>query len=470
MQPSGRKIKIGLYALLVLLPVVVLLLLAQPGPSRLEQVQKRGTLVMLTRNGASSYFLGSDGPMGPEYERVKLFADFLGVKLKVRVAPAFHQLKGLLNDEDGDLIAANLTRTAKRELQFRFGPDYDKTQIEVVYRRGMPRPHDLSDLVGKHVAVIAGTSYEEQLEAAQSDYPDLQWDALSDAGIEDVLQSIDNGEIDITLVDANIFAINRNYYPGVAAGFTLDDSQPEAWAFKLDDDDSLAQAADVFMKQAANQGELAEIDERYSSEQQELDQVGMFQFLKQVRERLPGYLPIFQSVASAHDLDWRLLAAMGYQESHWDAQAASPTGVRGLMMLTRRTAVQLGLKDRTDPNQSIEGGARYLVRMWRKIPDRIPEPDRTWMALAAYNMGWSHLEDARVLTERQGGDPDQWSDIATRLPLLTQEKTYLTLRNGYAPGRQAQRYVRNIRKYFDILVWMDTREHPLLVADSGYAP
>jgi membrane-bound lytic murein transglycosylase F len=175
---------------------------------------------------------------------------------------------------------------------------------------------------------------------------------------------------------------------------------------------------------------------------------------------------VFQEVAEAHDIDWRLLAAIGYQESHWDPEASSPTGVRGLMMLTRNTAKLLGLGDRTDPEQSIEGGARYFLRMWRRMPDRIQEPDRTWMALAAYNMGWGHLEDARVLTQRQGGNPDLWRDVSQRLPLLTQERYYSQTKYGYARGTEAQRYVRNIRNYYDILVWMDTRAHPMLVAST----
>ena len=187
------------------------------------------------------------------------------------------------------------------------------------------------------------------------------------------------------------------------------------------------------------------------------------QFLKQVRERLPDLLPMFQNVATAYKMDWRLLAAMGYQESHWKPDAASYTGVQGVMMLTRRTANQLGVTDRLNPKQSIEGGARYFLRMIKRIPARISEPDRSWMALAAYNMGWGHLEDARVLTQKQGGNPDRWQDVNERLPLLSQEKWYRQTRYGYARGYEARQYVENIRSYFDTLVWMETRAHPMLV-------
>ena len=169
-------------------------------------------------------------------------------------------------------------------------------------------------------------------------------------------------------------------------------------------------------------------------------------------------------MADAYSVDWRLLAAIGYQESHWDPQASSYTGVRGIMMLTERTATQMGLTDRLDPQQSIDGGARYFLRLHGRIPDRIEEPDRTWMALAAYNMGLGHLEDARVLTQSLGGDPDSWDDVAQRLELLSQEKWHSQTRYGYARGREARQFVENIQSYYETLVWMDTREHPLLIA------
>ena len=149
---------------------------------------------------------------------------------------------------------------------------------------------------------------------------------------------------------------------------------------------------------------------------------------------------------------------MGYQESHWNPDAVSPTGVRGIMMLTEATARQLGVEDRVDPRQSIFGGARYLRRIKRKIPERIAEPDRTWLALAAYNIGFGHLEDARILTQANGGDPDRWEDVREHLPLLADPKWHTRTRHGYARGGQPVHYVENIRYYYDVLLWLDERQ------------
>jgi membrane-bound lytic murein transglycosylase F len=433
-------------------------------PSQHEQVLQRGTLVMLTRNGASSYYIGSDGDTGPEYELVREFSDFLGVALEIRVADAFNQLSGLLESGQGELIAANLTRTFERELLFNFGPTYLETSTIVVYRRGERRPETLADLTGGKIMVIAGSSYEEALIEARTEIPDLHWEPRVDVAIEDLLLAVSDGAIDYTLIDSSIFDLNIHFYPSVAPAFELPGLVPHAWAFPGGSDDSLAQKARTFMRQARHSGRLEAISQAFFPQSDKMDRVGMFQFLQQVRERLPPLLPIFQSVADAHGLDWRLLAAIGYQESHWNPEAQSFTGVRGIMMLTRQTADHLGVTDRLDPEQSIEGGARYLIQLRNRIPKRIPEPDRSWMALAAYNMGIGHLRDARILTQKLGADPDSWLEVKQHLNLLSQEKWYKDLKYGYARGFEARQFVENIRSYYDILVWMETREHPLLIA------
>ena len=454
----------GIKATLAGLAALVLLTSGDDTASQLDKVLQRGSLTILTRNGASTYYLGPDGPTGPEVELAREFADYLGVELGIVTAEAFDQLAGMLYSDQGDLIAANLTRTPQRELRFNFGPDYLETSIVAVYRRGQKRPRSLEDLAGLRIMVLAGSSYEEMLREASKTLPGLDWEARSDVGLEELLLAVSDGAIDATLVDSTIFDLNGHFYPRIAAGFELPGALPHAWAFPPGPDDSLVQKARTFMRQFQDSGRLDSLQEAFYSTGDRMERVGMIPFLRQVRERLPDLLPLFQEAAETHDMDWRLLAAIGYQESHWNPRAASYTGVRGIMMLTRSTARQMGLTDRLDPRQSIEGGAGYFLNLHGRIPDRIGEPDRTWMALAAYNMGMGHLEDARVLTQRQGGDPDSWEDVDQRLDLLSQEKYYRTLRYGYARGFEARQYVRNIRSYYDTLVWMDTHAHPLLIA------
>ena len=459
---KGRK-KHYLIALLAGPLIVPFLTSGSDQLTLFEQAQQRGSLTVLTRNGASSYFIGPDGGAGPEYDVAAAFAEYLGLELEVELAQEFGDLGNLLERRQGELIAANLTRTKPREARYSFGPDYADATTIVVYKRGKARPRELADLVGMRLAVIAGSSYESQLELAKESFPDLQWTSEKSMGMEDLLLAITDDELDATLVDSNIFKTHSQFYPRLRLGFELTEHQHQAWAFLPGDDDSLVQKARSFFKLIQENGELVAIQSRYDENGNDLDHVGMFQFMKQVRNRLPPLIPLFQEVALAHKLDWRFLAAMGYQESHWNPDASSVTGVRGIMMLTNRTATQLGVKDRLDPEQSIEGGARYFLQMHKRLPSRIPEPDRTWMALAAYNMGMGHLRDVRKLTQKQGGNPDRWQDVNERLPLLSQEKYYRETRYGYARGYEARQYVDNIRSYYDTLVWMDTRAHPMLI-------
>ena len=141
------------------------------------------------------------------------------------------------------------------------------------------------------------------------------------------------------------------------------------------------------------------------------------------------------------------------------------------MMLTRTTAEQMDVSDRNDPRQSILGGARYLRVVEKKIPKRIDPVNRLWLTLAGYNVGFGHLEDARILTERDGGNPDIWLEVKQRLPLLAQKKYYSTVRHGFARGNEPVNYVDNIRNFYELLVWFTTTDdvetkQRLLLADS----
>ena len=438
--------------------------------SRLEHIAERGRLIMLTRNSASSYFVDGKGETGPEYVMANGLAKRLGVDLEVRVADSFQQLTALLASGEGDMIAANMTKTPVRERQFRFSIEYANTHTVVVYRKSLRQPESLADLVGLRGAVLASSSYEEILLDHAQTHPELTWGTRTALGVEGLLHAVAEGEIEYTLVDERIFQLHKRFYPNVREAFEIGEGQSLAWAFERDNDDTLTQAANSYLLQARESGALASIRDRFFQPETQMGQLDMLHFQRRMKNRLPPFLPLFQEAAINFDLDWRLLAAMGYQESHWDPLAASPTGVRGLMMLTLDTAASLGLDDRLDPLQSIHGGAEYLVQMRARLPARIQEPDRTFLALAAYNIGFGHLEDARRLTEAQGGNPDTWQDVSQRLPLLTQERYYRDTRYGYARGYEALHYVNNIRRFHKTLIWMETRSHPLLAAQILTAP
>ena len=423
--------------------------------SMLDQVRTEGKLIVLTRNSPTTYYEGPDGPAGLEYDLVKMFADELGVELTMIVPDSFTDvLKGVENGS-AHFAAAGLTVTDKRKQQFRFAPAYQQITEQLVYNADHKKPKSLSNLGDGLLEVMAGSSHEERLEYLHKVIKGLSWKSNDELESEELLQLVADDVIDYTIADSNEVSLNQRFMLKLRVAFDVSEPQNLAWAFPKDSDDSLYQEAVKFFEKIRENGELTRLIERAYGHVSDFDYVGTVIFRRHIAKRLPRYQQMFEDAGAVTEIDWRLLAALGYQESHWDPKAVSPTGVRGIMMLTRKTATSLGVENRLDPQSSIEGGARYFARTLKRIADDITEPDRSWMALAAYNVGLAHLEDARIITEQRGLDPDKWIDVKTSLPLLAKRKWYKDTRNGYARGWEPVQYVENIRSYYDMLKHLD---------------
>jgi len=437
--------------------ILILLLLlggcAEPR-SHLEQIQEDGVLRVLTRNSPTTYYIGADGPAGVEYELAAGFAEYIGVELEIVLPLQDGDIVPMIAHGRADLAAAGLAVTDLHSRLVVFGSPYLQIRKQLVYRSGTGRPENLGTLDGR-LGVVANSSHEKLLQERRAEYPELQWTAYPDKAQHELLEMVNNGELDYAVVNSNEFSHGRRYYSEIAVAFDLTGDLDVAWAFSREEDPSLRLAAQHYFNRIRDSGELERLLARYYDPVRQYDYVDARTFLQRIGERLPQFRPHFRAAAEKYGFDWRLLAAISYQESHWEPDARSPTGVRGMMMLTRDTAARVGVEDRTDPTQSIHGGARYLREVVEKIPERIPYPDRLWFALAAYNIGFGHLEDARILTEAQGGDPDRWADVRERLPLLSRKKWYQQTRHGYARGHEPVRFVRNIRRYYHVIVWLN---------------
>jgi membrane-bound lytic murein transglycosylase F len=451
------------------LAIVILSLLlgtCSPGLNLVEQVQRGGVLKVVTRNAPTTYYLGLDGPVGPEYELAKGFADFLGVELEMYTLDNVAQILPEVAGGRAHIAAAALITTPERKEALEFGPPYREVTQQLVYRQGSAAPDTLERTHGSRFEVVAGSSYVETLEALRASSPGLTWIENPSRDVQELLGLVSSGEIDYTLADSTAVLLNRFFHPDIRIAFDVSAPQPVAWAFRGSEDRSLLEQAERYFEEAKASGRIGEILDRYYGHADRFDYVGTRTFLRHIETRLPRYQALFEEASAEHGWDWRLLAALSYQESHWNPQAVSPTGVRGMMMLTLPTAEAMGVIDREDPEQSIRGGARYLKEMMARIPERIPEPDRTWMAFAAYNIGYGHLEDARRLAQRRGLDPDRWTDVRDTLPLLTQERWYRETRLGYARGWEPVRFIENIRRYYEVLAWItaDGNARPILAA------
>ncbi|WP_312055130.1 membrane-bound lytic murein transglycosylase MltF [Pantoea brenneri] len=415
------------------------------GQDTISQIKSRGVLRVSTINSPLTYYTINQAPAGMDYELAKRFADYLGVKLKVTVRPNLSDLFDDLDEGKADVLAAGLNYNSERLARYRTGPGYYNVSQQLVYRVDKPRPKNLGDLKGR-LTVASGSAYLSSLKSARSNqFPDLDWAISTDQSPKALLEAVADGKLDYTIGDSVTIALLQRIYPQLAVAFDVTDEEPVTWYMKQSDDDSLNAAMLDFFNGMGEEGAMARLEEKYLGHVGTFDYVDTRTFLRAIDSTLPDIKPLFEKYATS--IDWRLLAAISYQESHWNPQATSPTGVRGMMMLTRNTAESLDVGDRTDPEQSIRGGSQYLQNMMEKVPQTIPEDERIWFALAAYNMGYAHMLDVRKLTARQGGNPDSWADVKLRLPMLSQKRYYTQTTYGYARGHEAYNYVENIRKY-----------------------
>jgi membrane-bound lytic murein transglycosylase F len=424
-----------------------------PAPDLLDQIIDQGVIRVVTRNSPTTFFLGPDSPKGIEFELARDFAHRIGVELEVATADRYWQVLPNVTDGNAHIAATGLAVDPADAAIVEFGPSYQSSRQQLIYRRGSKRPRDTADLVGKRIEVIADAPYAQTLREAANDLPDLTWTESSEFGIEDLVTRVANGQADYTIVDSNLFEVMRQYHPEARVAFDFGPPKPIAWALPKGAG-RLREAVAAYFAEIKATGELQRLIDRYAANQHKFDYVGARAFMQHVSARLPLYRAQFELAGTETGIDWRLLAAIAYQESHWRHDAVSPTGVRGIMMLTEHAAAAVQISNREDPSESIIGGALYLRSMIEKLPERIAPTDRMWMGLAAYNIGFGHLEDARVVTQMNGGNADSWRDVRKYLPLLTEEQWFSKVRRGYARGDVPVQYVDNVRRYYQLLQWI----------------
>jgi membrane-bound lytic murein transglycosylase F len=427
---------------------------SQADGNQLDKIKAAGVLKVLTRVDPTTYYKNSDVYTGLEHDLVQLFAKQLGVEVEFIIPATFGDILTDIATAKADIAAAGITVTAQRTKTMRFSPGYYQATEQVIYRSGNPRPKNANNLAEGIIEVTAGTSYVDTLKAYQEKIPKLSWTVNNELDTNGLMYLVNEGLIDYTIADSNQVLLIRRFYPELNISFDLTKPRQLAWALTPSTDNSLFDEVNRFFERIKKDKTLAQLIEKHYGHADTLNYVDNCTFRQHRKSRLPLYQKYFAAAAKQYKIDWRLLAAIGYQESHWQDNAISPTGVEGIMMLTNDTAELLKIKNRKDPVQSIEGGARYFQQRIKLLDETIHEPDRTWLALASYNVGIGHIYDARLLTKQQGGNPNKWLDVKQRLPLLADEKWHSKTKYGFARGNEPVQYVENIRGYYDLLVWL----------------
>jgi len=417
--------------------------------SSLDAIKERGSITLITRNNANSYYIYRGQPTGFEYDLAKQFSEHLGVELKV-ITPSWNKMIPKLQQGAGDFIAAGMTITEKRKEEVDFSRGYLGVQQQLVIHRGDRGIREISDLDGKTIHIRPGTTYENRLEELnEREDLDIEIKRHPDLPTEELIQRVADKRIRITVADSNIALLNRRYYPEIRIAFPIEEEQSLGWAVRKENDQLLAEIND-FLSKIKKNGDFGKIHEKYYADVHIFDYVDLMRFHRRLETRLPAYKNMIKKEARKHGFDWKLIAAVTYQESHLDPNARSYTGVRGLMQVTQVTAREMGITNRLDPQQSIRAGVKYLAGLYDRW-EELSGLDRFKFALASYNVGYGHVRDAQKIARQEGYDPQTWSGIKKALPLLRIKKYYSKTRYGYARGTEPVRYVSRIMKYYGIL-------------------
>ncbi|MDR3056158.1 MAG: membrane-bound lytic murein transglycosylase MltF [Zoogloeaceae bacterium] len=415
-------------------------------------------LVVITHAGPLTYTDEGGTPVGLEHDLVEMFAAELGVPVRFVVVPQ-QEVRKRLAEYEGHLAAGWLSPILPSQ-RFVYSDAYLETRDVLVRHEASLPIRELSQLKGQTVYAQQGSGEYRALRELQRQIPHLKVAEFPAATPLDVLAAVARREVEIALVDRAIVDIGLNYYPELQPGLEVGETQPIAWAFPADGDPELFNRAQAFLAKVHDNRALAMLRDRYLGHLERLGSLDVVTFIARMESLLPKYQPLFQQAQEETNIDWRLLAALSYQESHWNPLNTSPTGVRGIMMLTEETADRLGVSNRLNPNESIVAGARYVNMLKSYIPESTAEPDRTWQALAAYNIGPGHFNAARRLAGRMGVNGDSWFEMKKVLPLLARPEYYANLKSGRARGGEAVVLVENVRLFYDILLRYQPSYHP----------
>jgi len=417
--------------------------------TRIERIKKTGVLRLITNNSINTYYFYNGKPTGFEYDLAREFARFLNVDIDI-VTPGWNNIFSYLEQGKGDFIAAGLAITRERLEKVNFSIPYMTIQQHIVHHKLVFGPKNIEDLAFRTIHVRRGTSYHSRLEEIKNSGVDVNYILHDNTPTEELIGMVYDREIKFTVADSNIAYLNQRHFPDIRIGIPIQEKESLAWAVNKNDSQMLEQINKFFLY-ANETGILKQISDKYYANIEDTDPFDLKRFHQRIKTRLPKFKKIIVEESKKYGFDWRLVAAVVYQESHFNPKAKSFTNVRGLMQVTTITAEEMGIKNRLNPSQSIKAGIKYLDKMVKKFDYLEDEYEKILFGLASYNIGYGHVSDAIKIAKNMGLDETKWQSLKTSLPLLSKSKYYKKTKHGYARGWEPLQYVERILIYYDIL-------------------
>ena len=426
----------------------------------------------MVRPGPAFYFTGPDGALtGFDVELAQRFAAENKLALRFTLADSAAQVLTAIVNEEAHIGAGGLYRplslprtptaiapaeaarasTEATVHDVAWTANVASSEPVLIYNSDGYKPVNWEALNGETVAFVPDEGFAYEIHTVRIANPEIKWDALALPSVASLISQVSDGTIGYAIVGSIAASLARNIYLDFDVAFPAGGKRDIAWAVPPRFTD-LRKDLDAFIARLRKDGTLARLTDRYMPDPRQIQRIDASALQEKIRKVLPQYRSMFHDAQEKSGIEWRLLAAIAYQESQWDPTATSATGVRGIMQITEDTARHLGLSNLMDPSQSVVAAARYFRDLKAKLPARIQEPDRTWLALAAFNIGLGHLEDARILAQQQKLNPDLWSDVKKVLPLLALPEYYQTAKLGYARGGMPVAFVDRVRGYYDVLL------------------
>ena len=441
------------------------LMLVSCDERQVRQLDMRRELVVLVRSGSLTYLADDSGNIsGFDYELAQAFADHLGLKARFIVVQNDAEILRRLRDGDAHLAASWLVPVDEDSIRHSLPYAFDK-DVLVIHEASLPI-ESVDQLHNRTIQVIAGSRQEKILRSIQEKVPSMVIKTSPAASQIDLMEKVAQRQVDAVLISSAVYDIGKNAYPELINTLAIGEEQPVVWLFGPGAPPDLPDKANAFLKKFEENSGIQRLKDKYFGHIKRLTQNDVIRFIEAISTVLPRYKGLFQEAQIVSGIDWRMLAALAYQESKWDPLATSPTGVRGMMMLTEDTADHLRVSNRLDAEQSIKAGAKYLAYLRDLLPPTIDEPDRLWLALAAYNLGMGHLNAARHIAKTLNVDPDSWYEMKKVLPLLAKPEYYRRLKSGRGRGGEAVILTENVRGYADILYRRESLFNPLHAVDA----
>lgn len=431
----------------------------------LDAIRERGFINALVDNNSYGYFIYRGRSMGFEYELLRLFANHLQVDLRIKIESGIENAIDRLNQGDGDILAFPLAITSERTGRITFTkPMFETHQVLVqrkpenwrrltadeINRQLIRRP---SALINREVYVRPNSSFEQRLRNLSAEIGGeiiIRTDSAN-MSTEDFIKAVALGEIHYTVADQFIAQVNAGYYPNLDVETVLSLPQQIAWSVR-NTSPQLLLAFNEWLAQIKKEPTFMVIYNRYfKNPRTSLIRV-QSDYSSLAGNKISPYDDLIKQGAEKLGWDWRLLAAVVYQESRFDPEGESWAGAKGLMQLMPETAKRFGVSNPNDPHQSIRAGVNYLKhldRYWLKeVSD---EEERIKFVLASYNAGLSHIIDARKLTVKYGGNPNVWSEVEYYLLKKSDPAYYKDplVMAGYCKCEEPVNYVKEIFERYE---------------------